>query len=230
MVPTFRAGERVLEIGCGTGIDACFLADRGVRILACDCSSAMVHVARQRVNDRQCCVDLRVLPAEDLDVLGSEPAFDGAVSNFGALNCVEQLSSVARSLGRLVRPQGKLLICLLGPFCLWEVAWYLSRLQPRKAFRRLRRAGVTAEFSTKSSVHVTYYTTRQLADLFAPEFRLRSWRGVGLFVPPSYAEPVVGRLPRLLRLLEWADSLMSGWPGFRGLSDHILLQFERVAE
>ena len=230
MAETFRAGERVLEIGCGTGVDACFLADRGVEVLACDSSAAMIRNARLRVEARQCKVSFRVLPAEDFDVLRSEPMFDGAVSNFGVLNCVEQLPPVARSIGRLIKPGGKLIVCLLGPSCVWEIAWYLLKLHPRKAFRRLERGGVTAVLSRNSSVHVNYYTVRQLADLFAPEFRLRSWRGIGLLVPPSYAESIAERFPGLLSFFEWADSLMAGLPGFRDLSDHILLHFERVSE
>jgi ubiquinone/menaquinone biosynthesis C-methylase UbiE len=41
----FRSGDRVLEIGCGTGIDACFLAERGVSVVACDSSAAMIRIA-----------------------------------------------------------------------------------------------------------------------------------------------------------------------------------------
>src|ERR1051326_4126875 len=44
----FFHGDRVLEIGCGTGIDACFLANRGVSVLACDSSPRMVQTAEHR--------------------------------------------------------------------------------------------------------------------------------------------------------------------------------------
>src|SRR5580658_11190277 len=59
---TFRSGDRVLEIGCGTAIDACFLAERGVKVVACDSSPAMVRVAARRVREMGInSVDLRVL-------------------------------------------------------------------------------------------------------------------------------------------------------------------------
>ena len=45
----FQAGDRALEIGCGTGVDACFLAERGVRVVATDSSSQMVAVTARRV-------------------------------------------------------------------------------------------------------------------------------------------------------------------------------------
>jgi SAM-dependent methyltransferase len=43
----FRPGQRVLEINCGTGVDAIRLAGRGVSVLACDASSRMIEVARR---------------------------------------------------------------------------------------------------------------------------------------------------------------------------------------
>ena len=51
----FRPGDRVLEIGCGTGVDACFLAERGVKVLACDSSPQMIavdHSQSQRNGER----------------------------------------------------------------------------------------------------------------------------------------------------------------------------------
>ena len=45
----FRPGQRVLEINCGTGVDALHLAARGVQVVACDASAGMVAVARRRL-------------------------------------------------------------------------------------------------------------------------------------------------------------------------------------
>ncbi len=46
----FHLGDRVLEVGCGTGVDACFLAQRGVTVFACDASSQMIAVAQRRAH------------------------------------------------------------------------------------------------------------------------------------------------------------------------------------
>jgi hypothetical protein len=75
-----------------------------------------------------------VCGAEDLAQLGGR--FDGAISSFGALNCVENLPAVARSLAALVRPGGRVGICLLGRFCAWETLYYAVRLQWSEAVRR----------------------------------------------------------------------------------------------
>src|SRR5690349_5227611 len=81
---TFHAGDHVLEIGCGTGVDACFLADQGVRVTACDSSSQMIEIARRRISDKGLQEFTRViqLPAENLANLRADQQFDGAFSNF----------------------------------------------------------------------------------------------------------------------------------------------------
>ncbi|MCL4218639.1 MAG: methyltransferase domain-containing protein, partial [Candidatus Hydrogenedentes bacterium] len=39
-------GTRVLDLACGTGMHALFLAERGARVHACDASGAMIAHAR----------------------------------------------------------------------------------------------------------------------------------------------------------------------------------------
>jgi ubiquinone/menaquinone biosynthesis C-methylase UbiE len=226
---TFHTGDRVLEIGCGTGVDACFLAERGVKVVACDSSPAMVQVAARRVRETGTrSVDLRVLAAENLSEIQQAGPFDGVFSNFGALNCVEDLKAVGENLGRLLKPGGTALMCFLGPSCVWEVAWYLLKAKPGKAFRRWRSSS-TAQLAPESRVQVRYYGIRSLQHIFAPSLRLRSWKGVGLLVPPSYVESFAKPFPALLKLAEWADISLAHCPVIRAGADHILVKFVRVA-
>lgn len=227
---TFRAGDRVLEIGCGTGVDACFLAERCVRVVACDSSPRMIAVATRRVHENglQRLVQPILLRAEDIATLPTDDLFDGAFSNFGAINCIADLKSLSRILYERLKPGAKLLLCGLGPCCVWEIAWYLTRGQPQKAFRRVRSENTT-QILSGTPVRVFYPTARSLERMFAPEFRLKAMKGVGIFVPPSYLESWAIRFPRLLRLAIKADSRFEGCIGVRELADHILLILERRA-
>ena len=45
----FPPASRVLEIGCGTGIDTSFLASRGIDVIACDPSEEMVSRSLRRL-------------------------------------------------------------------------------------------------------------------------------------------------------------------------------------
>lgn len=226
----FRPGQRVLELNCGTGIDAVHLADRGVEVVACDVSPRMIEVARQRQRRTapRARIDFRVLATEEIAELQNESNFDGAFSNFAGLNCVENLPLVASDLARLLKPAAPAVLCFAGRYVAWEMLWYIMRGDARKAFRRLQTGSVTARIAEGVSVEVHYPSVREIGRIFAPEFRLRHWQGVGVAVPPSYVEPRARRFPKLMGVLETADRVVGRFPLLRGLADHVLLTFERT--
>lgn len=228
----FKRGDRVLEIGCGTGVDACYLAERGVEVWAFDPSPQMIEVASTRVKERglQALVRTQVLRAEEISGLPADRVFDGVFSNFGALNCVEDLAPLARELARRLRPCASALLCWMGPYCLWEIGRYLSQANASKAFRRIHRDGIRAKIADGAFVHVQYPSVKALARAFAPEFRVKLVRGIGVTVPPSYMEPWARRHPRLLRLCDRFDSWLGRCPGVRLLGDHVLVHLQRLSK
>jgi ubiquinone/menaquinone biosynthesis C-methylase UbiE len=226
----FGAGQRILEINCGTGVDARRLSARGIHVVACDSSPEMVAVARRSLDltpfpDR---VEFRVLAIEQISQLGATGFHDGALSNFAGLNCVADLQNVARDLARMVKPGGKMLLCLFGRFCLWEIVWYALHGNIKKAFRRLRDQGVLANLAPNQCVVVRYPSVGFLRRAFGPHFRLVNWKGIGVAVPPSYLEPWAARFVRLFKIATLLDHFLGRCPGFRALADHVMLIFERV--
>jgi SAM-dependent methyltransferase len=174
----FHAGDCVLDLGCGTGDDALHLAERGVAVIGIDASEKMVEIARGRG------VDARRMRMEDFGRVGFsprgalashpdceaeasrglKPAFHGAISNFGALNCVEDLRPVAAGLGRLVRPGGAVAICLMGRFSPAETIRFLAKLEWRKAARRWSGR------ARWRGVEVFYHSSRLIRSAFAADF------------------------------------------------------------
>lgn len=213
-----KNARNVLDIGCGTGEDAARLTRAGIRVTAIDVSPQMVAVAQQRA------VDARVLPIERLEVLNrsfENASFDVAISNFGALNCVERLESIREPLARLVAPGGYAILCGLGRFCFWESAWFLLGGDLRKARRRWG-----GEALTSSGVKVFYHSVRKFRESLSPDFRLLKHTGIGICVPPSYVRCVSdGVLRRAARL----DQTLEPLRVFRTFADHTLLVFRRVA-
>jgi ubiquinone/menaquinone biosynthesis C-methylase UbiE len=226
----FRPGERILEIGCGTGYDAVHLAQQGISVVACDESAAMIDVARARAKGESCGsgISFEVCANEHLYLLEQDGSFDGAFSNFGSLNCSKDLRPIVTGLAEKVRPGGRLLLCLIGPFCMWEFVWFLLQGQLSKALRRLQPQGASARFGQKE-IRVYYPSVRTLRKIFSPEFSLLRWRGIGIAVPPSYAESWFGYHSKLLRKLAGLDEKIQRLPFVRSMGDHILLEFERRA-
>ncbi len=226
----FHTGQRILELNCGTGVDAIHLAERGIDVLACDVAPRMIQVARQRLGlvREGKRVDFRVLATEEIAVLADQGPFDGAFSNFAGLNCVADLSKAASDLANLLAPGATVLLCMAGRSVAWEIVWYLGQGKLRKALRRFELGGTVGRLAEGVIVKVHYPTVRMMARVFAPEFRLVRLKGIGVAVPPSYLEPYARRFPRVLKALAVADRVLSRTPGFRVLADHILLEFQRV--
>lgn len=213
----FQSGDRVLDLGCGTGEDALHLAASGVSVHAIDASPEMIARMRARMNARaEGLCHAERMAIEDLNRLDGR--FDGAISNFGALNCVRDWPAVADQLARLVRPGGHLVMCIMGRHCLWEALHFGVRGRLRAAFRRWRRGAVSTSLGM-----VFYPSVARVRREFHPQFRLVDNRGVGIFVPPSYVRVSEGVVERLAPL----DRMVCAWPVFRGLADHRLLVFVR---
>jgi ubiquinone/menaquinone biosynthesis C-methylase UbiE len=223
---TFSSGQHILELNCGTGEDALFLARHGISVTALDASKQMVLQARRRreLEAPYSPIRFELLSTEDLAELNDSPLFDGVFSNFSGLNCVPDLAIVAEQLSVRVKPGAPLLLCLSTRFCLWEILWYLLLGNFRKAFRRCG-GHATARFNDYA-IHVQYPTLRQLRALFLP-FALRSCTGIGIMVPPSYLEPWARKYPKLIDALSRIDRALQNLPAFRVIGDHMLLHFEK---
>jgi SAM-dependent methyltransferase len=224
---TFHAGDRILELNCGTGEDALFLGRHGISVLACDASPEMVAVGERRLLAESIgtAIEFRQLPTEQILHLGATFSFDGVFSNFSGLNCVADLHPTAAALSALVHPEGSLLLCVSTRYCLAEIVYFLSRGNPKKAFRRCKGCSAARVGGVEIAVH--YLTVRQLRAAFSPEFRLVSYMGVGVAVPPSYCETWVRKHPTAFKLLRRLEPVLASIPILRATGDHVLLHFEK---
>jgi SAM-dependent methyltransferase len=225
---TLFAGCRILEVGGGTGEDAVWLAGKGYKVTLTDPSPAMLSIARAKLAPSGS--DAELVSAEDLEsfaarYLQDSTPFDAAFSNFAPLNCVTDLGPVARGLARLIRPGGCAMLVLFGLYSPGDAIIELLRGRPRQALRRLKRQPAAAHIG-KHHFTVTYHRGASLRHAMQPWFRVVRRTGIGIFVPPSAAEPWISQHPRLLSILEALDDFAAR--PFAICGDHILYHFERT--
>jgi methyl halide transferase len=104
---------RALELGCGTGASAVWLAQQGFDVIALDLSSRAVERARQRADEAGVPVDFRVA-----DVLHPPAELSGLFNFFFDRGCYhvvrrEDVAGYLETLRRLTRP-GTLGLVLAG--------------------------------------------------------------------------------------------------------------------
>ena len=136
---------------------------------------------------------------------------------------------MAENLARLLKPSAQILLGMVGRFSPWEMAWQLAHGKPVVALHSFRRKP-TREFSSSGRVSVHYPSVRDLKRMFAPNFRLRGWKGIGVAVPPSCLDSIGRMAPKLVGGLAKIDRYLSSAPIFRSLGDCVLLEFERLRE
>lgn len=235
----------VLEISCGTGVDAAHLATKHVHVLATDYSPGMLRKARKKCSStpsipQDCLPTFKELNLRDSHYdIALEPThkFAGAYCNFGGLNNLspEDIKHLAHELSELIHPGGKVVLVVMGKFCLSETLYYLLKGNFKRAIRRLRstqKGGVSARVApTTKRQQVYFYSISFLEETFnsTNAFVTIKKKAIGLTLPPSlWSRSSSKRMhPSLLNFLSWVDSLLSEHWLFRNLGDHFLIQFER---
>jgi SAM-dependent methyltransferase len=222
----FRTGDRVLDVGCGTGIDAIALARAGIRVLGIDGAPAVIERLRSKRSTAgvEDLVDARILTIQELDQLRDQP-FDGLISAFASLSSLPDLAQFADDAAHLVRPGGHLVLHMLNRFSLWEWLGYVSRRDWTAARRvgRLRKrqfsiGGVRVE-------HSLYFGDEAYRLFFEGKFTLRARYSLGALRPPH----TVRRIPRaIVAALEWLDVRTGAWPLLENAGRFFVLDLERL--
>ncbi len=225
LVHCFHEGQKLLEMGCGTGEDALFLAERGIHITATDPSADMRKMTHTKTAHTG-----RVHTAHlDLNNLAGAPkeTFDGAYSNFGVWNCVEDRKKAVAWLAECVKTGGRVALGIMSPLCLWEIGWHILRAKPSIAFRRWRTS-TFAPHPDAPPVNVHCPSIRTLTHDFAPHFKRVHVQPLGVLLPPTALYPVLEKRPQWLeRFLRWEERA-SHWQSLALFADHYWIEFERV--
>jgi SAM-dependent methyltransferase len=241
-----RQGQLV-ELGCGTGVDALWMAQRGAHVLATDVSEVMLAQTRDRAAAAGVALSLAQLSlAAPHDAVWADPAgaptwpkrdesgldaaltgsVDGVWSSFGPLNCVDDRRPLGDALRRWLRPGAHAVLVPMAPLCPWDWLWYGAQLRPRAALRRLQQRPV-AQLPGGGELALSYPSLRRLDEELGAGLRRVETRALGALLPISEAAGLVDRAPRLFTALAAIEREVGHLRALTWLTDHVVVVYER---
>jgi ubiquinone/menaquinone biosynthesis C-methylase UbiE len=226
------APAELIDLGCGTGIDAQHFAELGHHVVATDWSPAMVERAAARgavVSPGS--IEAVHAGSQELATLFPDHAarFHMAYSNFGPLNCIPDLSETAHSLAALMRPGGYALFTVIGRWCPWEMAHYARKRRWKRLKVRFDQQ-ITPVGMNGHTIWTRYHTPKEFAQEWigtAGEWELVRYEGLSTFVPPPYLTSMHDNHPALFERMAKLDAATCTWPVLRNLGDHFLIVLRR---
>jgi len=108
-----RAGERALDLCCGTGDLALALAARGVHAVGLDFSEPMLEVAKEKAEGRKQKAEVKFVHGDAQRIPFPENAFDLLTIGYGLRNLAD-LDAGLRDMFRVTKPGGRLLVLEFG--------------------------------------------------------------------------------------------------------------------
>ncbi len=221
--------SHVLELNAGTGIDALHFVQQGHSVHATDLSDGMIaqlekKIVHHQLHGRLACQQISYEHLEKLD----EQKFDYVFSNFGGLNCIDDVSRVTKNLPSLLNPGAHVTWVIMPPVCIWEILGVFKG-HFKQAFRRFHKDGVMAHL--EGEYFKTYYhSLSQIKKAFGAEFKFIKSEGLCLVSPPPSRANFPIQYPKLYRSLQKLDSQLRESFPFNRWGDHIIVTFQFRSE
>lgn len=220
-----KPGSSILELNCGTGLDAVFFAKRGHFILANDNSPGMLSKLEQKIEEDALQKQVQTLQCSFHEISKiKDRTFDHIISNFGGLNCTDDLDEVLQQFSPLLNSNGKVTLMIMPKVCPWELAMAIKG-RFKVAFRR---------FKKKTPAHIEgvhfycyYYNPSYVKKALMDDFETISLKGVCITVPPEFFQNFTKRFPRSFKVLSAIDRAICSFFPFTYCCDHFLITLQK---
>jgi SAM-dependent methyltransferase len=219
-----KPNSRILELNAGTGIDAAYFSSQGHKVHATDLSAGMIAKLKEKEQAFSKNITVQQVSFDQLNLVDGK--FDFVFSNFGGLNCIEDLQDVTKHLPRRLN-EGAFVTCVVMPrISPWEWTWILKG-KFGDAFRRLQKGGVVAHLE-EEYFYTYYHSVGEVESSFGSLFQLLRSEALGVFSPPPAAQKFARRFPRITNFLSRIDHVLSNSFPFNRWGDHVIvtLKFE----
>lgn len=178
-----KAGQRLLDVGCGNGLTCRRLADKGARVVAFDFSEQMIECARTR--SAGYAIDYKVLDATSEGAFAQfdDRSFDGACANMVLMDMAD-IRVLMKSVARLLKPGGRFVFSVTHPCFNNPTAVLVGELEDREGL-------FTSTYSVKISRYATPHTRLGLAMAGQPEPHPYFHRSMGRLLGEAFLAGLV---------------------------------------
>jgi ubiquinone/menaquinone biosynthesis C-methylase UbiE len=147
-----HAGERVLEIGCGTGCDLLQFAKHGAIATGVDITPKHIQLAKQRVG-----TSAGLVPADARSLPFADGSFDYVYSH-GVLMHSSEPRQIVEEILRVLRPGGRFNVHVYARISYFACWRFLQHGREWKLWIE----------NSRDPLHIDVYTKRSLQSLFRP--------------------------------------------------------------
>lgn len=224
----FKEGNELLELNAGTGIDALFLSGHGIRVFATDISGKMIDIIKEKVKNQKAenLIEAKLCSFDDINTIRKNN-FDGIISNFGGLNCINDFKKLSEGLSSKIKQGGKFIAVVMNRTCPWEILYYAMHIDFKNVFRRAKEEGIEAALGNEL-VKTYYFAPAQFGGFFEKQFKVKRIYTLGLFTPPPFLIGIYRRLTPIVKIFMKIDELLKGIFPFNRMGDHFIIIMEKI--
>lgn len=217
--------KTILEINCGTGEDAIWLAQQHFQVTATDASEKMIAVAKSKTQFNN--LNFDVLDCTEIAQKYAPNSFNLVFSNFGGLNCLSsnELKLFFENASQVLTSKGELIVVIMPKNTLWEQLYFIIKGKFSEAFRR-KKEYATANIDGEK-VTTYYYNPSDIEQLASTGFTIGTKFPVGFFIPPSYLEPFFKSKPRLVDFLNRLEKRITTFSFLSQYADHYIIHLQK---
>ncbi|HZV13515.1 MAG TPA: class I SAM-dependent methyltransferase [Candidatus Kapabacteria bacterium] len=215
----YKAGDHVLDVGCGTGIDSIFLAEQGINVTAIDISSEMIAQLKKSATSLNVgkMIDAKILDITQLPFL-LPMQFDGIISAFAGLNMVPDLFSFADNAATLLKPGGHMILHMLNQKPAWQRLRTFLKGKFREAMNPPYQKNVL--IGETSVAHFLYHADTVFNIYFASRFQLNYRGGIVFLFPRKLISLLPKPVKKIYGKIEWS---IGQYKPFLSMGDFFIL-------